>query len=61
LETTKKQQRISFAKSKAQIEYPDFLDIQLKSFQDFFQLETTSENRQDEGLFKVFSEKFSNY
>jgi DNA-directed RNA polymerase subunit beta len=58
LETTKKQQRIHFAKSKAQLDYPDFLDIQLKSFQDFFQLETTSENRQDEGLFKVFSENF---
>jgi len=58
LETTKKQQRINFAKSKAQIEYPDFLDVQLKSFQDFFQLETTSENRQDEGLYKVFAENF---
>jgi len=58
LETNKKQQRISFAKSKVQIDYPDFLDIQLKSFQDFFQLETTSENRQDEGLYKVFSENF---
>ena len=58
LETSKKQQRINFAKSKAQVDYPDFLEIQLKSFQDFFQLETTSENRQDEGLFKVFSENF---
>ena len=58
LDTKNKQQRISFAKSKVQIDYPDFLDIQLKSFQDFFQLETTSENRQDEGLFKVFSENF---
>ncbi|HEU4716448.1 MAG TPA: DNA-directed RNA polymerase subunit beta [Bacteroidia bacterium] len=58
METTKKQQRINFAKSKAQIDYPDFLEIQLKSFQDFFQLETTSENRQNEGLFKVFSENF---
>ena len=58
METTKKQQRINFAKSKAQIEYPDFLDVQLKSFQDFFQLETTSENRQDEGLYKVFAENF---
>ena len=55
---TKKPQRISFASIKSQIEYPDFLDIQLKSFQDFFQLETTSENRQNEGLFKVFSENF---
>jgi len=53
-----KQQRINFAKSKSLLDYPDFLDIQLKSFQDFFQLETTSENRKDEGLFKVFSENF---
>ncbi|MFM2017899.1 MAG: hypothetical protein RL007_1555 [Bacteroidota bacterium] len=58
METKNKQQRINFAKSKVQIDYPDFLEIQLKSFQDFFQLETTSENRQDEGLFKVFSENF---
>jgi len=58
LETKNKQQRISFAKSKVTIDYPDFLDIQLKSFQDFFQLETTSENRQEEGLYKVFSENF---
>jgi len=37
--------RISFASSIANFEYPDFLDIQLKSFQEFFQLETTPENR----------------
>ncbi len=43
---------------KNPIEYPDFLEIQLKSFQDFFQLETTPENRQNEGLFKVFAENF---
>ncbi|HEY0029914.1 MAG TPA: DNA-directed RNA polymerase subunit beta [Bacteroidia bacterium] len=55
---TKKPQRISFASIKSQIDYPDFLDIQLQSFQDFFQLETTSENRQNEGLFKVFAENF---
>ncbi len=54
----KKSQRISFASIKSQIDYPDFLDIQLKSFQDFFQLETTSENRQNEGLYKVFAENF---
>ena len=54
----KKTQRISFASIKSQIDYPDFLDIQLQSFQDFFQLETTSENRQNEGLFKVFAENF---
>ena len=38
--------------------YPDFLDIQLKSFQDFFQIETNPDNRLDEGLFKVFKENF---
>jgi DNA-directed RNA polymerase subunit beta len=40
------------------IKYPDFLDIQVQSFQDFFQLETAAENRTDEGLFKVFAENF---
>ena len=50
--------RISFASSKSPFEYPDFLDIQIKSFQEFFQLETTPENREKEGLFKVFSENF---
>ncbi|HET6227676.1 MAG TPA: DNA-directed RNA polymerase subunit beta, partial [Bacteroidia bacterium] len=55
---SKKPQRISFASIKSQIDYPDFLDIQLQSFQDFFQLETTSENRQNEGLYKVFAENF---
>jgi len=56
--TTLNSKRISFASSKHPIEYPDFLDIQLKSFQDFFQLETTSDNRHQEGLYKVFSENF---
>lgn len=50
--------RINFASSKSVFEYPDFLDVQLKSFQEFFQLETTPENREKEGLFKVFSENF---
>src|SRR3989441_4597203 len=50
--------RINFSRSKHSIEYPDFLDIQLKSFMDFFQLETTADNRQHEGLYKVFSENF---
>jgi len=50
--------RINFASSKSQFEYPDFLDIQIKSFQEFFQLETTPENRESEGLYKVFSENF---
>ncbi len=51
-------QRISFASNKDQFLYPDFLEVQLKSFQDFFQLETISEKRKSEGLFKVFSENF---
>ena len=58
MSTTPISKRISFASSKHPIEYPDFLDIQLKSFQDFFQLETTSDNRHQEGLYKVFSENF---
>lgn len=53
-----KSTRISFATGKAQFDYPDFLDIQLKSFQEFFQLETTPENRESEGLYKVFAENF---
>ena len=53
-----KTQRINFASIKSPIDCPDFLDIQLKSFQDFFQLETAPENRQNEGLFKVFAENF---
>ncbi len=56
--STKVTERISFAKAKATPSYPDFLEVQLKSFQDFFQFETTPENRHDEGLFKVFSENF---
>jgi DNA-directed RNA polymerase subunit beta len=50
--------RVNFSRTKNPIDYPDFLEIQLKSFQDFFQLETTADNRQAEGLFKVFSENF---
>ncbi len=50
--------RNSFASTKNQLEYPDFLEIQLKSFHDFFQLETTPEKRKQEGLFKVFTENF---
>ena len=49
--------RIMFATSKI-LEYPDLLEVQLKSFKDFFQLETTPENRKDEGLFQVFQEIF---
>ncbi|MBQ2243759.1 MAG: DNA-directed RNA polymerase subunit beta [Bacteroidales bacterium] len=51
-------QRITFASTKALLDYPDFLEVQLKSFRDFFQLDTTPENRRNEGLFKVFQEIF---
>jgi len=51
-------ERINFSKTKIKSAYPDFLDVQLKSFQDFFQLETNPENRVNEGLYKVFSENF---
>ncbi len=53
-----KTERVNFASTRIQTEYPDFLDIQLKSFQDFFQLETNPENRVNEGLYKVFAENF---
>ncbi|MCQ2260721.1 MAG: DNA-directed RNA polymerase subunit beta [Bacteroidales bacterium] len=48
---------VNFA-SVRKYEYPDFLDIQLKSFQDFFQIETNPDNRLEEGLYKVFKENF---
>ncbi|MCC7521387.1 MAG: DNA-directed RNA polymerase subunit beta, partial [Flavobacteriaceae bacterium] len=51
-------QRINFASAQLTTEYPDFLDIQIKSFQDFFQLQTKAENRNNEGLYKTFSEIF---
>ncbi len=50
--------RISFSSVKHKMEYPDFLEVQLKSFHDFFQLDTTAENRKNEGLYKVFMENF---
>ncbi len=49
--------KINFASTKP-AKHIDFLDIQLKSFQDFFQLETNPENRVNEGLYKVFAENF---
>ncbi|MCR5424296.1 MAG: DNA-directed RNA polymerase subunit beta [Bacteroidales bacterium] len=48
---------VNFA-SVRKFDYPDFLDIQLKSFKDFFQIETNPDNRLDEGLYKVFKENF---
>ena len=51
-------QRTSFASIKNQLAYPDFLEVQLKSFRDFFQLDTPPERRRNEGLYRVFSENF---
>lgn len=50
--------RISFSRTKSQYEYPDFLEVQLKSFTEFFQLGTSPEERRHEGLYKVFLENF---
>ena len=52
------QQRINFASIQNPLDFPDFLEIQLKSFRDFLQLDAPPENRKNEGLFKVFSENF---
>ncbi|NNJ82519.1 MAG: DNA-directed RNA polymerase subunit beta, partial [Flavobacteriaceae bacterium] len=51
-------ERLNFSSVQNKPEYPDFLDIQIKSFQDFFQLETKSEERGNEGLYKTFLENF---
>ena len=51
-------QRVNFASVKNPMPYPDFLDVQLKSFQDFLQLDTPSELRKNDGLYKVFAENF---
>ena len=51
-------QRVNFSAMQQQFPYPDFLDIQLKSFREFFQIESTPEQRRKEGLYRVFSENF---
>ena len=56
--TSKQSQRTNFAGAQHTPNYPDFLDIQIKSFQDFFQLETKSDERNVEGLFNTFQENF---
>ena len=50
--------RVNFATVKNPLPYPDFLEVQLKSFQDFLQLDTPPEKRNNEGLYKVFAENF---
>ncbi|MCK3686240.1 DNA-directed RNA polymerase subunit beta [Maribellus sp. YY47] len=52
------QERINFSSTQTRFDYPDFLEVQVKSFKDFFQLRTTPDNRKSEGLFQVFEENF---
>ena len=56
--SSRKTERINFAARKQQLDYPDFLEVQLKSFTEFFQLGTIPDNRRKEGLFQVFMENF---
>src|SRR6056297_4038937 len=58
MQKTQSNGRINFASTKVHSEYPDFLEIQIKSFVDFFQLGSTPERRKEEGLYKVFEENF---
>ncbi|MDR1805116.1 MAG: DNA-directed RNA polymerase subunit beta [Flavobacteriales bacterium] len=58
MNTEKESERITFASVKEKVEYPDFLDIQIKSFKEFFQIDTKPEERKNEGLFKAFTENF---
>jgi DNA-directed RNA polymerase subunit beta len=58
LATKNTTERINFASSQSVSDYPDFLDIQVKSFQDFFQLQTKAEERGEEGLYKTFMDNF---
>ena len=58
MSSTTVNQRVSFASIKNSLPYPDFLEVQLKSFQDFLQLDTPPEKRKKEGLYKVFAENF---
>ena len=55
---TNQTERLNFASAKNTPSYPDFLDIQIKSFQDFFQLETKTDERGNEGLYNTFMENF---
>jgi DNA-directed RNA polymerase subunit beta len=58
MSSTKLQNRINFGKTKNLAEAPDLLEVQIQSFKEFFQLETTPDKRNIEGLFKVFKENF---
>ena len=56
MSSTAVNQRVNFASIKNSLPYPDFLEVQLKSFRDFLQLDTPPEKRKKEGLYKVFAE-----
>ena len=58
MSSTAENQRVNFASIKNSLPYPDFLEVQLKSFRDFLQLDTPPEKRKKEGLYKVFAENF---
>jgi DNA-directed RNA polymerase subunit beta len=58
MSSTKLQSRVNFGKTKNLAEAPDLLEVQIQSFKEFFQLETTPDKRNIEGLFKVFKENF---
>jgi DNA-directed RNA polymerase subunit beta len=58
MSSNKANQRINFASIKNPLDFPDFLEVQLQSFQDFIQLDTPPESRKKEGLYKVFTENF---
>ena len=58
MSSTKIQSRINFGKTKNLSDAPDLLAIQIQSFREFFQLETTPDKRNNEGLFRVFKENF---
>ncbi len=55
---TENKPRVNFASVQSPYPYPDFLDLQLKSFRDFLQLDTPPEERKNDGLYKVFVENF---
>ena len=58
LTSNKTTNRINFASTKNQLEYPDFLDIQIGAFRDFFQIGASSDRRKEEGLCRVFNDHF---
>ncbi len=57
-QNTNSKPRVNFASVKNPYPFPDFLEVQLKSFRDFLELDTPPVNRKNEGLYKVFSENF---